>query len=1505
MKHSLFTLFTFLTFSTFLSAQVFTESFEYAPGSTLDSNGWNQHSGSSGPISVDAASLTFNQYSPTSIGGSAVSTGTSQDVNAYFGPIASGDVYASFLLKVDTINSSGYFFHFMEDVLPSFAFRARTFFRQDATNSNAFNLGLHFNSSTAVFDTTEFSFGSTILVVVKYSIISGSNNDEVRLYAFNANDSFTTEPSSPLIGPITASGTQNDIDPARIALRQFSSNGGFTVDAFSINTTWNMSPAFTLNQIDLPITWDDNTVDYTVTDFGGNISSVIPSPTNASNHVLETTKDSTAQTWAGTTLSVDSSGLATAIPFSMGNTVMKVAVWSPDANIPIRLKAEDKSDPGKSVETETLTTVAAAWDTLSFDFSNQATGTAAINFTYTYDKLSIFYNFGTDGATAGLKTYYSDNVWYVGGSTPSLSQIDLPITWDDTTNVDYTTTDFGGNTSMVVVSPTNNMNNVLQVDKGAAAQTWAGTTLSTSNGLATAIPFSSGNTEMKVAVWSPDSGTVIRLKVENHLNSAISVETDATTGAAAAWDTLTFDFANQAAGTPAINFANTYDMASIFFDFGTVGGATAKTYYCDNVWFTGPSAPPPSNNSPYCNTLSYHFGNSTDVTSSIFLTIKNTGSNSMEVVIESATSDPVDDLIIPSGSGAAISAIDTPMVGQLRRILTWTTPPPTVDLNVLWSKGTFGGNWQLQQVGNISIPFAATCSASTPTKAIIDLPITWDDSANVDYTVTDFGGNFSAHVVDPTNAMNMVLQSTKDSTAQTWAGTTLGVDSTGLATAIPFSMGNTVVQVAVWSPDANIPVRLKAEDKTDGTKSVETEAIVVNAGVWDTLTFDFSNQAMGTTPINFTYTYDKLSIFYNFGTDGATAGLKTYYCDDVYFMSSTPPPTSGIIDLPITWDDTANVDYTVTDFGGNFSAHVVDPTNASNMVLQTTKDSTAQTWAGTTLGVDSTGLATAIPFSMGNTSISVAVWSPDANIPVRLKAEDKTDPTKSVETEAMVMNAGVWDTLTFDFSNQAAGTAPINFTFTYDKLSIFYNFGTDGATAGLKTYYCDDVYFGMGTPPVGKAVIDLPITWDDSANVDYTVTDFGGNFSAHVVDPTNASNMVLQTTKDSTAQTWSGTTYGIDVTGLATAIPFSSGNTLISVAVWSPDANIPVRLKAEDKSDPTKSVETEAMVMNAGVWDTLVFDFSNQAAGTAPINFTTTYDKLSIFYNFGTDGATAGLKTYYCDDVYFGMATPPPPSKPQIDMPITWNDTANVDYTVTDFGGNASMLTQDPTNASNLVLMSEKTSGAMVWAGTTLSTPAGFANAIPFAANDTKISCAIYSPTVGTTIRLKAEDHTDGTKSVETEAMTTVANAWDTIVFDFSNEAAGTSPIDFNNTYDMLSIFYDFNNAPATPGNIYYLDDVFFGTSGGNVGIEENWVNDFKVFPNPNQGEFRITGNLKVTREIEITVTDLQGRVIYQSGETGNTLDKSINLGNVTNGIYLVKITSEAGSVTERISIAK
>jgi len=259
------------------------------------------------------------------------------------------------------------------------------------------------------------------------------------------------------------------------------------------------------------------------------------------------------------------------------------------------------------------------------------------------------------------------------------------------------------------------------------------------------------------------------------------------------------------------------------------------------------------------------------------------------------------------------------------------------------------------------------------------------------------------------------------------------------------------------------------------------------------------------------------------------------------------------------------------------------------------------------------------------------VYSPASGITVRLKVEDAADPTRSVETEAVTTVANAWETLTFDFANEASGTAAFNPAYSYNRLIIFFDFGQDGAAVGARTYYFDDVLFVTG----GGGSSFTPITFD-STTLTYTLTGFGGAEDATVVaDPTNASNKVARAVKSGTAELWAGTTVSTGANFSVDTIPFTATSTKMTVRVWSPSAGIPVRLKVEDAADPTRSVETEATTTVANGWQTLTFDFASQAAGTAALNLAYTYNKVSIFYNFGTAGVDGGGGTFYFDDVTF------------------------------------------------------------------------------------------------------------------------------------------------------------------------------------------------------------------------------------------------------------------------------
>jgi hypothetical protein len=684
--------------------------------------------------------------------------------------------------------------------------------------------------------------------------------------------------------------------------------------------------------------------------------------------------------------------------------------------------------------------------------------------------------------------------------------------------------------------------------------------------------------------------------------------------------------------------------------------------------------------------------------------------------------------------------------------------------------------------------------------------------------LTGFGGAENATVVaDPTNPANKVAQVVKSATAQVWAGVTVSICPSQALVALPFTSTNRSLTARVWSPTAGTPVRLKVEDASDGTKSVETEAITTQANAWQTLTFNFANQAGGTAALNLATTYNKASIFFNFGTDGASAGARTYYLDDLAFLGSNfavacpaPPTTGGT--TTITMDEaTAPV---LTGFGGaEGSTIVADPTNAANKVARVVKDASAQLWAGTTVSNLPNQAIAPIGFTATNRTVTLRVWSPTAGTPVRLKVESATDNTKSVETEATTTVAGGWQTLSFNFANQAAGTAALNLATVYDKASVFFNFGTTGAAAGgARTYYFEDLVYPTvaTTPPAtGSNVV---ITMDESTAP--TLTGFGGAEDATVVaDPTNAANKVARVIKNATAQVWAGTTFSNLPNFAVARIGFATGSTVITVRVWSPTAGTVVRLKAEDAADNTKTVETDATTTVAGGWQTMSFNFANQATGTAALNLATNFNKLSIFFNFGTGGVAAGgARTYYFEDVtYPAVASTGGGGGTSSFAPITF-DAAGTTYTLTGFGGaEDATLQNDPAGGTGKVARVIKSATAETWAGTTFSTGANLSiTRVPLSATARTMTVRVYAPATGKVVRLKLEDAADATKTVETDATTTVANGWQTLTFNFGSPAAGTNPLNIATTFNKASIFFNFGTGGAAGAGTWYFDDVTY-----------------------------------------------------------------------------------------------
>lgn len=503
----------------------------------------------------------------------------------------------------------------------------------------------------------------------------------------------------------------------------------------------------------------------------------------------------------------------------------------------------------------------------------------------------------------------------------------------------------------------------------------------------------------------------------------------------------------------------------------------------------------------------------------------------------------------------------------------------------------------------VALSGGAATTTFTKVITIVDpvvLPVTFE-STSINYAWNDFSGGNVSVVANPhssaDNASTRVAKMVKNA-GDPWGGSWIG-----LGGPIDFS-ANKVFRMKVFSPRVGAKVLLKVENAGNGSIAFEREVLTTVANAWEDLAFDYRT-------IDAANEYHNIVVIFDNGTPGDGSANFTFYMDDIRLTDAMP---NTKIDLPVTFD-VQGVNYTVTDFGNNQTVDAVDPNNANNKVKKTTKVNGAETWAGTTIGT-STGFATAIPLTAASSQMSVRVYSPAAGIRVLLKVEDHTNNQRSVETFATTTMSGEWETLIFDFNNQASGTAAFNAAYTYDMASIFFDFGNSG---NGKVFYWDDVR-KLSTNFV--ETVSLPLTFE-SNNLTYTWNDFDGGVVTVVNNPQsggiNTSAKVGKMVKNA-GQIWGGSWIG-----LAAPIDFSTKKTF-KVKVFSPRAGAKLLLKVENQNDGGINFEKEVTTTVAGGWETLSFDYS-------AINTANTYQKIVLIFDLGTAGDGSANFTFLFDDI--------------------------------------------------------------------------------------------------------------------------------------------------------------------------------------------------------------------------------------------------------------------------------
>jgi hypothetical protein len=697
-------------------------------------------------------------------------------------------------------------------------------------------------------------------------------------------------------------------------------------------------------------------------------------------------------------------------------------------------------------------------------------------------------------------------------------------------------------------------------------------------------------------------------------------------------------------------------------------------------------------------------------------------------------------------------------------------------------KGSYMSNRKLRMIISMVAAFSmaavvtplATMSASAASSKVIV-----DFESGAGYSLSDFGNETSSVVTDAPNNATSALKSVRGT--ETWSGVTF-FNKTGT---VLINDKHLIVTADVNAPSAGKVVRLKLENAGDPGQSVETNATEPTVTGWHTYTFDLGAQANGTAAYNSAFTYDKATMFFDFGS---TASGDTYYADNITFPGA--PTTEFAVDF-----ESAD-GYALSDFGNQVSSVVTDaPTNATH-ALKSVRGT--ETWSGVTFF----NKANTVLISDGNLVVTADINAPSAGVELRMKLENGLDNTMTVETTTTSV-AG-WHNYSFNFANQATGTAAYKSSSTYDKATLFFDFGG----SARDTYYADNIIFPGGVAVVVPKVANATLaTFEsgDAASLDvankagptHTLGVFGGDNNQAVISTGPAGGKGGNTLKVTKLDAnYTGINVFADET--STLRYTNADHPVVSFNYYAPHAG-PVVVELNPG-------QVQATAQAVAGWQTISLDFS-QGTTLHTWSSSANYNKVSIFPDFLV--TSAGDNFYFDDVAVNGGVTPhidsvPPTPAAATSTLITFenNDVAGnaVAGLASDahplgvFGGanNKAEIVAGPARG-NMSMVLGVTKAGEAWTGVNLlkdtSGTVRYTNA-----DHPQVSFNYYAPHAGPVV----VELDPGAVQVTAQAVA----GWQTITVDFSTSNAWHAATEYN----TVVLFPDFLVASA--GDVFYFDNV-------------------------------------------------------------------------------------------------
>jgi hypothetical protein len=397
------------------------------------------------------------------------------------------------------------------------------------------------------------------------------------------------------------------------------------------------------------------------------------------------------------------------------------------------------------------------------------------------------------------------------------------------------------------------------------------------------------------------------------------------------------------------------------------------------------------------------------------------------------------------------------------------------------------------------------------------------------------------------------------------------------------------------------------------------------------------------------------------------------------------------------------------------------------------------------------------------------VWTADVNR-IETSLINGVDGNSTEKPVWKNLTAGEWTSIDIPLS-----------AFTSQGLSVDkifqLKFVGDGWAAG--TVFIDNIYF-YKTP---SAASMLPTSSISSFENYKEISSFDGGEMTVVANPSktgNSSDFVAKLVKGS-GQVWAGSKITFN-----DALTFNN-ETTVKLKIWSPRVGLKLTTKFEDATpwpNTIASAEVTATTTKANQWEEVTFDFSGISSSVA-------YTNMVFFIDLGVNGDGSANYTVYVDDIKQFLST---------------QSSTIMDFEkykeISSFDGGDITVVANPSksgNSSDFVAKLVKGSG-QVWAGSKIT----FDNALTFT-SETTVKMKVWSPRVGLKLLAKFEDATPWPATVgtaEVVAVTTKANQWEELTFDFSGISTSVA---FTN---MVLIMDNGTGGDGSANYTIYVDDI-------------------------------------------------------------------------------------------------